>query len=312
MAMNSREGQISASRISLKNDIKKNKAAYLMLLPYYLLFTVMIIIPILVSVVLSFTYYNMFEPPQFNGLTNYISLFLDDDVFYIALKNTLIFAIVTGPFSYFLCFVIAWFINDLGKHMRVALTVIFYAPSMCSSVYFIWQFIFSGDAYGFINSLLMRIGIIMEPIQWLTDASYTLSILILVQIWMSLGTGFLSFIAGFQAIDRSIYEAGSIDGVHNRFQELIYLTVPMMKPQMVFGAIMQISASFAVSTVSMQLCGFPSTNYSAHTLVLHIMDYASIRYDMGYACTVSVILFVLTMFVKKGIDLLMRYIKDDS
>jgi len=214
--------------------------------------------------------------------------------------------------SYFFCFILAWFINDFSSGVRVFLTFIFYAPSLSSAVFFVWVFLFSGDAYGFINGSLMNIGIINEPIQWLTDPKYNFTILMIVQVWMSLGTGFLAFIAGFHSIDCSLYEAGSIDGVRNRFQELIYITLPMMKPQLVFGAVMQISASFAVSTVSMALCGFPSPNYSAHTIVLHIMDFAMIRYDMGYACAVSVFLFVLTLLVKRGVDLVMRYINDEA
>lgn len=298
--------------ITFRQELRKEKALYLMLAPYFLLFFFAVLLPILASVFLSFTYYNMFETPKFLGLDNYISLLFDDDVFYIALKNTILFVLVTGPLSYFICFIIAWFINDFPKTVRVVLTFIFYAPALSSSVYFIWQFLFSGDAYGYINGLLMQTGLINEPIQWLSDGRYNLTILMIIQVWMSLGTGFLSFIAGFNSVDSTIYEAGAIDGVRNRFQELFYITVPMMKPQLLFGAVMQIATSFSVSTISMQLCGFPSTNYSAHTLVLHLMDHSLIRFEMGYANAIAVVLFLLTLFVKRVIDLVMRYIKDDE
>ncbi len=193
----------------------------------------------------------------------------------------------------------------MSPKVRAVLTCVFYAPTLASSVFFIWQFIFSGDSYGFINSLLMQIGIIHEPIQWLADAQYSLGVLMVVQIWMSLGTSFLAFIAGFKAVDPSLYEAADIDGIRNRYQELIYVTLPIMKPQLLFSAIMQISASFSVSTISMQLCGFPSTKYAAHTLVLHIMDYGNIKYEMGYACAVAVVLFVIMLVVKLLIDRLL-------
>lgn len=281
-----------------------------MILPYILLFTLFIIIPIISSIVLSFTDYDMFSKPDFIGIKNYLSLFVNDTVFYTALKNTLVFAVITGPLSYFLCFLTAWFINEFPKWLRMILTLLFYAPSLSSSVYFIWTFIFSGDTYGIANGFLMQTGIINEPVQWFTDTKYMLPVLMIVQIWMSLGTSFLAFIAGFQGIDRSLYEAANVDGIRNRWQELIYITFPLLKPQLIFSAIMQITASFSVSTISQQLCGLPSTKYAAHTLVLHIMDYGTIRYEMGYACAVSVVLFVFVLLVKKLIDLAMSYVPD--
>ena len=292
-------------------DVRDNKQLYLLLLPFCVVFLLMFVIPIAASMVLSLTYYNMFNTPKFIGLANYINLFLNDDVFFIALKNTLLFAVITGPLSYLLCFFAAWLINEMPKGLRVFLTFIFYAPSLTTSVYFVWQLIFSGDSYGIVNGLLMNLGLVSEPVQWLTDPRYNLGILIVVQLWMSLGPSFLAFIAGFQSIDASLYEAGDIDGVRNRYQELLYITLPSMKPQLLFGAVMQISASFSVSTISQELCGFPSTKYSAHTILLHMQDYGSLRYEMGYAFAIAVVLFVLMFVFKKGVSLLMRRIGDE-
>lgn len=299
------------SRIPLKKELRQNYQLYLMMLPFLLLFLLFIILPIAGAVGLSFTYYNIYEAPVFNGLENYISLFANDDVFFIALKNTLAFAVITGPVSYVLCFFIAWLINEMSPKIRVLMTCIFYAPTLASSVFFIWQFIFSGDSYGLMNSVLMQLGLIREPIQWLTDARFSLTVLMVVQIWMSLGTSFLAFIAGFKAVDPSLYEAADIDGIRNRYQELAYITLPIMKPQLVFSAVMQISASFSVSTISMQLCGFPSTKYSAHTIVLHIMDYGNIKYEMGYACAIAVVLFALILLVKFLVDRLLGLLSSE-
>lgn len=296
---------------SYARDFRDNKQLYFLLFPFCLMFLIMYIIPILSSVFFSLTYYNMFDAPKFIGLSNYINLFLNDEVFFIALKNTLLFAVITGPISYLLCFFAAWLINEMPKPVRVFLTFVFYAPSLTSSVYFVWKLIFSGDSYGIINGFLLNMNIISEPIQWLTDPTYNLWILILVQLWMSLGTSFLAFIAGFQSIDPSLYEAGDIDGIRNRYQELIYITLPSMKPQLLFGAIMQISGSFSVSTISQELCGFPSTEYSAHTILLHMQDYGTLRYEMGYACAIAVVLFVIMFVFKKGVGLIMRRIGDD-
>lgn len=310
-ARKTEEQTLRQAKIPLLKDIKQNYQLYLLIAPFFILFSLMVLVPILAAVGLSFTYFNMFQFPEWRGLSNYITLFVNDEVFYIALKNTLVFAVITGPISYLVCFCLAWFINELSDWARVALTFIFYAPTLSSSVFFVWQFLFSGDSVGFINGCLLNLGIINEPIQWLNDPAYNLTILMIVQLWMSLGTGFLAFIAGLKSVDASLYEVGRIDGVRNRWQELMYITIPMMKPQLFFGAIMQISASFSVSNISMQLCGFPSTKYSAHTILLHIYDYGTLRYEMGYACAIAVVLFIIMLLVKRVVNLLMRYIADD-
>lgn len=297
-------------KIPYHKDIAKNWQLYLMTAPYMILFFIFTILPIITAVVLSFFYYNMLETPTFIGFNNYFNLIVADTVFLKSIKNTLIFAVITGPLSYFLCLIIAWFINELPRYLRVLMTLVFYAPSLSSSVYFIWQYLFSGDSYGFINGILTKMGIIYEPIQWLSDEQYTLAVVMIVQVWMSLGTSFLSFIAGFQGIDKSLYEAGDVDGIKNRYQEFFYITFPLLKPQLLFSAVMQIVSSFSVSAVSQSLCGLPSTNYSAHTIVLHITDYGNIRYEMGYACAISVILFLIMLGARKLIDILLSYVSD--
>ena len=287
-------------------DVRDNKQLYLLLLPFCVVFLLMFVIPIAASMVLSLTYYNMFNTPKFIGLANYINLFLNDDVFFIALKNTLLFAVITGPLSYLLCFFAAWLINEMPKGLRVFLTFIFYAPSLTTSVYFVWQLIFSGDSYGIVNGLLMNLGLVSEPVQWLTDPRYNLGILIVVQLWMSLGTSFLAFIAGFQSIDASLYEAGDIDGVRNRYQELLYITLPSMKPQLLFGAVMSITASFGIGDVVTNLVGFPSVDYTSHTIINHLQDYGTIRFEMGYACAIATVLFLMMIICNKIIQKLLN------
>lgn len=296
------------SNLSLRQRIKMNKSNYLLMAPYFILFTLFTVIPVIASLVLGFTYFNMLNTPKFVGLSNYISLFLNDEIFLLAIKNTIIFAFITGPISYILCFILAWFINDLPRFLRTAMTLIFYAPSLSGNLYMIWKFIFSDDQYGMVNSVLMTIGgagIIQDPIKWLTDEKYIMITLIIVQLWLSLGAGFLALGAGFKTVDRSIYEAGVVDGIKNRFQELIYITIPSMKRQMLFAAVMQISSSFAVGNISVQLVGFPSTNYAGHTIMTHIHDYGTVRYDMGYACAVSTILLIIMLITNKLITTLL-------
>lgn len=295
-------------QISILQDLRVNKELYVLMAPFMILFFIFTILPVLASIGLSFTYYNMLEMPQWRGLFNYTKLFLDDDVFLIAVKNTLVFASLTGPISYMMCFFMAWLLNELPAKFRSFATLIFYAPAISGNVFFIWQFLFSGDVYGFINGNLMKVGIIKEPVQWLTDPKYNLAIIIIVQLWMSLGTSFLAFIAGFQSVDPVLYEAGDIDGIKNRWQELWYITLPSMKPQLMFGAVMQIAVAFSVSTISMALAGFPSTKYSAHTIVTHIIDYGTIRFEMGYASAIAVVLFITMLIVKNIIERMLRYV----
>ena len=275
----------------LRKRIWNARASYVLLFPFVLLFTVFIVIPILSSIVLSFTSFNMLQMPKFVGFDNYIRMFLEDDIFVKALKNTLVFALITGPLGYVLSFVVAWLINEMNRVFRWLLVLIMYAPTLAGNIYYIWTYIFSGDKKGLVNNFLIQSGVINDPIQWLTDSSYNVSVVLIVIVWMSLGSGFLAFVAGFNALDRSYFEAAAIDGVQNRFQELWFITIPQMGPQLLFGAVMSISSAFAVGYANAAITGFPSSNYSTHTLLLHMLDYGTIRFEMGYASALAVVLF---------------------
>lgn len=293
---------LSKRELLIKN-IKKSKDHYILLAPYAILFFTFTIIPVIMSMGISFTYFNLLEPPRFIGFDNYIRLFLDDNIFIIALRNTVILAVVTGPVSYLMAFVFAWLINELGPKLRAFLTLIFYAPSISGNAFLMWLIIFSGDVHGYLNSFLIRFGFIDTPILWLKDPDYMMLVIIVVQLWLSLGVSFLAFIAGLQSVDKTLYEAGAIDGIRNRWQELWYITLPSMKPQLMFGAVMQITTSLAIAAVSMQLVGFPSVQYAGHTIVTHLLDYGTFRYDLGYASTIATILFLImittNLFVRR-------------
>lgn len=291
---------------SLWNRMKRSKASYIMIAPYFILFFLFSVLPVLASIVLSFTYFNMLEAPDFQGWANYVKLFLEDDIFLIALKNTLIFAFITGPISYMMCLLFAWIINEFKGKTRAFLTLIFYAPSITGQAYMVWQLIVSGDRYGYLNDLLIRAGFIDNQIYWMSTEKYVMPILIVVQLWLSLGTGFLAFIAGLQTIDRSLYEAGAMDGIKNRWQELWHITLPAMKPQLMFGAVMQITNSFAVADISINLAGNPSINYSGATVVTHLLDFANTRFEMGYASAIATVLFILMVGTNKLVQRILR------
>lgn len=297
---------IAKKQATLSYRIKRNKACYMMLAPYFILFFFFTVLPVVMSVAFSFTYYNMLEMPEFIGWKNYIKLFLEDDIFLTSLKNTLILAVITGPISYFLCLLFAWIINEFKGWLRAFLTLIFYAPSICGNAYVVWNLILSGDRYGYLNGFLMKLGILDEAIIWMKTEKYVLPMLIVVRLWLSLGTGFLSFIAGLQTVDKSLYEAAALDGVKNRWQELWYVTLPAMKPQLMFGAVMQITQSFAIADVSIQLAGNPSVNYAGATVVTHLLDYGTVRFEMGYASAIATVLFLLMVGSNMLVQKLLR------
>ena len=306
-AMTSNNGMtIAEKQATLRNQISKSKISYVMLAPYFILFFFFTILPVVMSILFSFTNFNVLELPEFVGWKNYIKLILEDDIFLVSLKNTLLFAVITGPISYMLCLLFAWIINDFKGTMRAFLTLIFYAPNISGNAYVFWNLILTGDRYGYLYGLILKYEFINEAVLWMKTERFILPVLMIVQLWLSLGTGFLAFIAGLQTVDKSLYEAAAIDGVKNRWQELWFVTLPAMKPQLMFGAVMQITQSFAVADISINLAGNPSVNYAGATVVTHLLDYGSTRFEMGYASAIATILFLLMIGTNKLVQRMLR------
>lgn len=280
----------------------------LMVIPFMVIFAMMVVIPIIASIVLSFTNFDAIQFPKFVGFDNYMRMFVSDDVFPIVLKNTLVIAVVVGPIGFLMSFVLAWFVNEFSAGLRTVLSFMFYAPSLVGNAYFVWQILFSGDAYGYINNLLLSIGIITEPIQWLKTAKYILVIVIVVQVWQSMGVSFLSNISGLQNISRDIYEAGAIDGIKNRWQELRYITLPSMSSMLLFSAVMQISGAFSVGAVAQALAGYPSVEYSVDTIVSYMTDVGGTRFEMGYASAISVVLLLMMVIFRTIVGKLLKIV----
>ena len=296
-------------RLQLTDTVRRAKTlkfCYLFLLPYAALFLTFNILPMINSIYYSFTNFNILQKPEFIGVRNYINLFLQDEVFQKAVKNTFLIAIITGPIGYIMAFIFAWLINELPKWVRTLVVFFFYAPSLSANVVPVFQLIFRDDAYGWANGWLIKLGIVNEPIQFLTSPDNVMKLLIPVILWMSLGSGFLAFVAGLKGIDQSQYEAGYIDGIQNRWQELWYITLPNMKPMLLFGAVMSITSAFNVCDVPMQLAGYPSTDYCARTIVTHLFDYGFERFEMGYASAIATVLFLTMIICNKIIQSLLN------
>lgn len=283
-------------RKSTLREIKKNRVFYIMIAPFVVFFLTFSVYPVLQAIFYSFTDYNILEPAQFVGVDNYINLLMHDTVFIKAIQNTFILAVIVGPGGYILSFLLAWMINELPHWLGTIVTVVFYAPSMAGNAITIFALIFSNDSTGYLNGILIDLGIINNAVLWLSDARTILPIVIIVSLWMSLGVGFLSFVAGVKNVPEEQYEAAAIDGIRNRWQELWFITLPNMKPQLLFGAVMSITGSLSVGGVADSLVGFPSPNYASHTIVNHLNDYGLIRLEMGRASAIAVILFFIMIF----------------
>ena len=289
---------MSRSRL---NSLGENTVSWLLLAPFMSFFILCTLIPVGSSVVLSFFDYDMVSTPIFTGLQNYMRMFTDDSVFMTVLGNTLRFAVITGPLSFLLSFLLAWLINEFPHAIRSILSFLFYAPALVGNAYYIWQVAFSGDSFGYVNNLLMSLGFITEPIQWLKSVTYNSTIIMIVQLWMSMGVSFLANISGLQNVNTELYEAGAIDGIRTRWHELWYITLPSMKSILLFSAVMQIQSVFSISAVITNLAGYPSVNNSVDTLVPLIQDVGTARYEMGYAAALSVFLFALMALTRKAI-----------
>jgi multiple sugar transport system permease protein len=279
----------------IRTQMKRNWVGYVMVAPFLIMFIAFTVVPVVLSILLSFTSFNMLQLPEWKGLDNYVQLFLADDLFITAFSNTMLFAITTGPASFILAFIVAWFINELSPRLRAFVTLIFYAPSIAGTAYLVWGIFFKGDIYGYVNGWLLKMGMISEPIVFFKDVDYIVPLCIVVAIWTSLGTTFLSNIAGLQGVDRSLYEAGAIDGVKNRWQEAWYITLPSMRSILLFGAVLAITGSFGFGAIVNNLCGNPSTDYVAWTLQHHLSEYMGTRFEYGYASAIAVVLFAIMM-----------------
>ncbi len=279
------------------------RAAYLFIAPYALLFSLFIVIPVVIAIGMSFTNFNSIHIPSFVGFMNYVNLLTRDSIFMqYVLPNTILFAVIVGPGGYVLSFFLAWCLSQISKGPRTVLALLLYSPSMTSGVAMtvVWRILFSGDERGYLNALLLNLGWISEPIAFLQSSEYLMPVMIVVALWSSMGVGFLAMLAGMMNIDESMYEAGAIDGVRNRLQEVFYITIPLMKPQMLFGMVMAVVNTFQVGYIGVSLSGAnPTPQYAGQLIVNLIEDYGFIRYEMGYASAASVVLLILIYVITR-------------
>ena len=277
--------------------------AFGMLVPYALLFSVFIAFPIAGAITLSLTFFDLVQAPVFAGLANYISLLTQDETFFRhVLPNTLQFALIVGPGGYVVAFLLAWMLAQMTKGPRTIFALCLYMPSMAGGVFVsvVWTTIFSGNQSGFVNALLLNWNLIDQPVQFLLSPDYLMTIMILVSLWSAMGIGFLAMLAGILNVNEELYEAAYIDGLSNRYQEIIYITIPSLKPQMLFGAVMAIVGAFNNGAIGVMLSGSnPTPQYAGQLITNHIDDFAFQRFEMGYAAAVSVVLLCMVWVFSK-------------
>ena len=279
------------------HEIWRNKMSYGLIAPFFIAFIIFTLIPLVTSTVLSFFYYNILQSPRWVGLNNYQYLFVDDNLFLKAFSNTLYYAVIVGPVSYLMQYFFAWFINQTPKKLKPFYVLCFYAPALAGGVMLsvVWLVIFANDSQGYLNSILLNMGLISEPVQWLITVDYIMPIIIIISLWSSLGTGFLSFVAAFTGVDTELYDAAAVDGVTSRFQRLIYVDIPQTMPQMLFAAILQITGAFSVGGICTAIAGHPSPEDAALTIMIHLGDYSGQRFEVGYASAIAVVLTVMIL-----------------
>lgn len=307
--MPKKKGSVELRKRAREEAFKIHIPMFVMLSPFLIFFFLFTVLPILSSMFLSLTSYDMISAPKFIGIDNYRRMIVSDNVFSITIKNTLVFAVIAGPLGFLLSFLLAWFVNEFGPKLRTVLSFMFYAPSLVGNAYFIWKVAFSGDSYGYINSFLLSIGVITEPVTWLKTEAYLMPIIIIVQLWQSMGVSFLANISGLQNVSRDLYEAGAIDGIRSRWQELRFITLPSMSHMLMFSAVMQIQSSFSVSAIAIELAGYPSKANAVDTIVSLMTDMATVRYEMGYACAMAVVLFVMMVATRLLVGKLLQTVE---
>ena len=278
--------------------LKQMFVTYTFVLPDFIGLLVFIIIPIIYSFYMSLYDWNFANIKQFIGIQNYVTMFSDSE-WWQSLGRTFKLTLLYVPALFILSILFAVLINYVKNEKAAGFVkTAFLLPYSITSVIAscLWMFLYM-DRSGFINVFLKAFGLKGE--KFLGSTSQAMVCIAVVLIWINLGYNIILFLSAIKDIPYSYYEAAKVDGIRNPVQELIYITLPAMKPQLLFGAINSIMGAFAAFDVPVAVSGMPSPGYASHTLVAHLYDYAFIRFDMGNASTVAVLLFTLTFVLQR-------------
>lgn len=277
---------------SVFNEMKKNYSAYLFLLPKLILFSLFIAFPVVWAFVLSFQEYYVLAGSKFVGMENYIKVF-ESEAFWVAIKNTLLFTVVTVPFSVISALVIASMIFGLGKLSQSFFRSAFYLPTVTSMVIIamVWRWMYNYD-FGLFNYILGWFGV--EQINWLGQSATALWALIIMSCLIPFGAGIIMYLASMGSISQSLYEAARIDGA-NSFKQWFHITIPLLKPTTLYLVLLSTIGSFQVFTQIIMMTGGGPGN-ATETLV-HLIYKTGFRdFEYGLAAAQSVVLFIIILF----------------
>lgn len=263
------------------------------LLPALALYAVFFAYPFVYTLFLSFHEWDMISPEKtFVGLANYKTTFADE-VFWIALKNTGLYVLMTLPVSLIIGLTLALLLESLLKG-RAFYRFFFYLPvvSSVAVIAVVWSFMYHPD-YGLVNELLGKLGI--RGPNWLSQSGSALWAVAIVGVWKSFGHEMLLYVSGLKSIDRGLYEAASIDGA-NRRQKLFHITLPLLSPITLFLVVVGIISSFqSFALIKMMTGGGP--NNASNVLVYQLYQEAFQYFSVGKAAAISMVLFVLVVAI---------------
>lgn len=286
-----------AGRSLFFTELRKMMPGYLFILPAVLLISVFVFLPIIASLFLSFTQYNVLQPPKWVGLNNYYRLIFEDPLFWIAVRNTVLYVAGTVPVCVMISLLLAVWVDSVKiRFMKYLFRTVYFLPTITAivAISVVWKWLYAGGTYGLINFVLMKLGI--PPVDWLTNPHTTLPAIMVMSIWGGVGYNFIIFLAGLQGIPRTIYEAAEIDGASG-FRNFWHITLPLLRPAIVFVVLMSVIGSFQVFdqvyilTQGTEYVG--GVLHSALTIVTYLYERGFERFEMGYASAIAYMLFFL-------------------
>ncbi len=280
---------------SFCDEMHKNRSAYFMMTPFFVLFIAFTVLPVIGALPTAFTDFKLPGSAAFAGIENFRDLFIENELFISALKNTLVSFLITGLGGFVLCIFAAWLISPLGKRLKTVFAVILCLPSFLYGAFAVCGIAFGEGMESPLNSALMCLGIITSPVDWLNSTPASFLLMQLSKLWGTFGISFLVTLAGFDEAhgcceNAELYDAARIDGLSNRFGHLIFVTIPVSAPHLALAAVLQIAAALSPGSVF-------TTTPANMTLTDYMLTMGAGEFDIGMASAVGVLITAFSLLV---------------
>ena len=278
----------------MRRQLDWHPIAFVFIAPALLLFLIFIFVPLFASLFLSFTQYNVLHPPVWAGLANFRQLMFHDPRFWKAFRNTVCYVVGVVPIGISTALVLAAALEELTRGKQL-FKVLYFIPTVTSVVAIaaVWKWLFAGEKFGLINYFLIRLG--FHPVDWLLSPTWILPAIMIMSIWAGLGYNLVFFSAGISTIPQTLYEAAKVDGASwwGRFWNV---TVPMLRPTLVFVVVMAVINSFQVFDQVYIMTGGTGEGTggvldSGLTMVSYLYDQGFMQFHMGYASAIAYLIF---------------------